>query len=229
MSMFRFFIQPQLNIATNSIIGYEMLLKEHTPDGWRVPTSFDSITPQNWTELFVASTKLLSLKIHSVSVNLDRRQLMNDDIAKSVIDAQERMRPMRVVVELTERVGKVPFTNAELIPQIQQFTNRGMDFSLDDVDSGDNHYNNIKDLLPYADEIKFALQNFKQGLMSPNIRQELDTWLGITHQYNQRLVLEGIEDEVGDDIANEMGINIRQGYYYGKPHLLALGQDKSFA
>ncbi|MCF6166197.1 MAG: EAL domain-containing protein [Furfurilactobacillus sp.] len=227
--MFRFFIQPQLNIATNSIIGYEMLLKEHTPDGWRVPTSFDSITPQNWTELFVASTKLLSLKIHSVSVNLDRRQLMNDDIAKSVIDAQERMRPMRVVVELTERVGKVPFTNAELIPQIQQFTNRGMDFSLDDVDSGDNHYNNIKDLLPYADEIKFALQNFKQGLMSPNIRQELDTWLGITHQYNQRLVLEGIEDEVGDDIANEMGINIRQGYYYGKPHLLALGQDKSFA
>ncbi|WP_178943321.1 EAL domain-containing protein [Furfurilactobacillus milii] len=198
-------------------------------DGWRVPTSFDSITPQNWTELFVASTKLLSLKIHSVSVNLDRRQLMNDDIAKSVIDAQERMRPMRVVVELTERVGKVPFTNAELIPQIQQFTNRGMDFSLDDVDSGDNHYNNIKDLLPYADEIKFALQNFKQGLMSPNIRQELDTWLGITHQYNQRLVLEGIEDEVGDDIANEMGINIRQGYYYGKPHLLALGQDKSFA
>ena len=227
--MFRFFIQPQLNIATNSIIGYEMLLKEHTPDGWRVPTSFDSITPQNWTELVVASTKLLSLKIHSVSVNLDRRQLMNDDIAKSVIDAQERMRPMRVVVELTERVGKVPFTNAELIPQIQQFTNRGMDFSLDDVDSGDNHYNNIKDLLPYADEIKFALQNFKQGLMSPNIRQELDTWLGITHQYNQRLVLEGIEDEVGDDIANEMGINIRQGYYYGKPHLLALGQDKSFA
>lgn len=227
--MFRFFIQPQLNIATNSIIGYEMLLKEHTPDGWRVPTSFDSITPQNWTELFVASTKLLSLKIHSVSVNLDRRQLMNDDIAKSVIDAQERMRPMRVVVELTERVGKVPFTNAELIPQIQQFTNRGMDFSLDDVDSGDNHYNNIKDFLPYADEIKFALQNFKQGLMSPNIRQELDTWLGITHQYNQRLVLEGIEDEVGDDIANEMGINIRQGYYYGKPHLLALGQDKSFA
>ena len=224
--MFRFFIQPQLNIATNSIIGYEMLLKEHTPDGWRVPTSFDSITPQNWTELFVASTKLLSLKIHSVSVNLDRRQLMNDDIAKSVIDAQERMRPMRVVVELTERVGKVPFTNAELIPQIQQFTNRGMDFSLDDVDSGDNHYNNIKDLLPYADEIKFALQNFKQGLMSPNIRQELDTWLGITHQYNQRLVLEGIEDEVGDDIANEMGINIRQGYYYGKPHLLALGLDK---
>ncbi|KRL56975.1 diguanylate cyclase phosphodiesterase domain 2 containing protein [Furfurilactobacillus rossiae DSM 15814] len=218
-----------MNIATNSIIGYEMLLKEHTPDGWRVPTSFDSITPQNWTELFVASTKLLSLKIHSVSVNLDRRQLMNDDIAKSVIDAQERMRPMRVVVELTERVGKVPFTNAELIPQIQQFTNRGMDFSLDDVDSGDNHYNNIKDLLPYADEIKFALQNFKQGLMSPNIRQELDTWLGITHQYNQRLVLEGIEDEVGDDIANEMGINIRQGYYYGKPHLLALGQDKSFA
>ncbi|MCF6160530.1 EAL domain-containing protein [Furfurilactobacillus milii] len=177
----------------------------------------------------MASTKLLSLKIHSVSVNLDRRQLMNDDIAKSVIDAQERMRPMRVVVELTERVGKVPFTNAELIPQIQQFTNRGMDFSLDDVDSGDNHYNNIKDLLPYADEIKFALQNFKQGLMSPNIRQELDTWLGITHQYNQRLVLEGIEDEVGDDIANEMGINIRQGYYYGKPHLLALGQDKSFA
>ncbi len=227
--MFRFFIQPQLNIATNSIIGYEMLLKEHTPDGWRVPTSFDSITPQNWTELFVASTKLLSLKIHSVSVNLDRRQLMNDDIAQSVIDAQERMRPMRVVVELTERVGKVPFTNGELIPQIQQFTNRGMDFSLDDVDSGDNHYNNIKALLPYADEVKFALQNFKQGLMSPNIREELETWLGITRQYNQRLVLEGIEDEIGDDIANEMGINIRQGYYYGKPHLLALGQDKTFS
>ncbi|HAT54544.1 MAG TPA: diguanylate cyclase [Lactobacillus sp.] len=225
--MFRFFIQPQLNSATNSIVGYELLLKEHTVDGWQIPTSFDRISPPDWTDLFVATTKQLSLKIHSVSINLDRRQLMNDAITQSVIDAQERLRPMRVVVELTERQGTIPFSNDELIPQIKRLTNRGMGFSLDDVDTGHNHYDDIKTLLPHANELKFALQNFKCNLRVPEIRTQLQAWQTIAQTYNQRLILEGIEDAVDDGIANDMGIIFRQGYYYGRPHLLSLSQDET--
>ena len=40
MPKYRFFAQQQINTATNAVLGYELLIKELTPDGWRLPSSF---------------------------------------------------------------------------------------------------------------------------------------------------------------------------------------------
>ncbi|GEL13495.1 hypothetical protein FC15_GL001614 [Lapidilactobacillus concavus DSM 17758] len=35
--VYRYFIQPQLDKINNTLVGYELLMKYYTPEGWRPP------------------------------------------------------------------------------------------------------------------------------------------------------------------------------------------------
>lgn len=223
--MYRFFIQPQLDKVNNSLIGYELLMKKKTDQGWRPPANFSDVPSHVMAKLLIATTKLLSLKIGSVSVNINRNQLMDKEVRDAIIEAQSILRPLRVVVELTEDTPNEDWPNSELIPLINEFIDYGMDFSLDDCGTGVNQLDNIQDLMPLASEIKFAIQNFGEKLRDPDIEQKVIFWRDFSKKNNVRFILEGIEDENDDKLADSLGIDLRQGYYYGKPRLLKLKPD----
>lgn len=223
--MYRFFIQPQLDKVNNSLIGYELLMKKKTPEGWRPPANFSDVPSHTMASLLIATTKLLSLKIGSVSVNINRNQLMDKEVRDDIIEAQSILRPLRLVVELTEDTPDKDWPNSELIPLIKDFINYGMDFSLDDCGTGVNQLNQIQDLVPLASEIKFAIQNFGEKLRDPNIEDKVIFWRDFCREHNLRFILEGIEDDHDDVLADSLGIDLRQGYYYGKPRLLKLKPD----
>ncbi|KRL42984.1 diguanylate cyclase phosphodiesterase domain 2 containing protein [Companilactobacillus mindensis DSM 14500] len=176
--------------------------------------------------VLIATTKLLSLKIGSVSVNINRNQLMDKEVRDAIIEAQSILRPLRVVVELTEDTPNENWPNSTLIPLIQEFINYGMDFSLDDCGTGVNQLDQIQDMIPLASEIKFAIQNFGEKLRDPDIEKKVIFWRDFSEKNNLRFILEGIEDEHDDALADSLNIDLRQGYYYGKPHLLKLDGDK---
>ncbi|APX72155.1 EAL domain-containing protein [Companilactobacillus allii] len=223
--MYRYFIQPQLNKYTNTLIGYELLMKKKTPEGWRPPLHFSDIPSHIMAEVLMATTLRLSLKIGSVSVNINRTQLMNPEVRKAIIKSQLQLRPLKLVVELTEEPGDEKWTNEEMIPLINQFIDYGMDFSLDDVGTGENKLDHIKPLVPMAKEIKFALQNFKEKFRDPDIESKVVFWRDYAKEHNLRLILEGIENAEDDKLADSLQIDLRQGYYYGKPHLLKIEDD----
>lgn len=223
--MYRYFIQPQLNRINNTLIGYELLMKTYTKQGWRPPVSFSAIPAHTVADVLVATTSKLALKIPSVSVNLNRTQLLDEEVNSALIKAQNFLRPVKLVVELTEEPTDRRITFDELTPQIKRYLDRGMELSLDDVDSGDNDFSHVEALLPYASEIKFALQNFDASLEDPGLHQRVEFWQNLARQRNLRFILEGIEDHHDDVVADELRIDLRQGYYYGKPHLLRLAPD----
>jgi FOG: EAL domain len=175
--------------------------------------------------LLIATTKLLSLKIGSVSVNINRNQLMDKEVRDAIIEAQRILRPLRLVVELTEDVPDKPWPNSELIPLIKDFIDYGMDFSLDDCGTGVNQLDQIQDMVPLASEIKFAIQNFGEKLRDPDIEDKVIFWRDFCKKNNLRFILEGIEDENDDALADSLKIDLRQGYFYGKPRLLKLKPD----
>ncbi|MFD1419233.1 EAL domain-containing protein [Companilactobacillus keshanensis] len=224
--MYRYFIQPQLNKYNNTLIGYELLMKRDTPEGWRPPIHFSDIPSHTLAEVLIATTKLLSLKIGSVSVNLNRTQLMDPEVRKAIILSQSQLRPLKLVVELTEEPGNEQWTNEQMIPLIKQFKDYGMDFSLDDVGTGENKLEHINSLVPLADEMKFAIQNFSEKFRDPDIENKVIFWRDFTKQHNQRFILEGIEDKNDDRLADSLEIDLRQGYFYGRPHLLKLNGDE---
>lgn len=226
--MYRYFIQPQLDKVNNSLIGYELLMKEKKPEGWRPPANFSDVPSHLMAQVLVATTKLLSLKIGSVSININRNQLMDEKVRDAIIEAQRILRPLRLVVELTEDTPNKDWSNEEYISMIKEFIDYGMDFSLDDCGTGTNQMDQIKDMIPLASEIKFAIQNFGEKLRDPDIENKVIYWRDICKKENIRFILEGIEDEKDDALADKLEIDLRQGYYYGKPRLLKLKADDEF-
>ncbi|RRK11782.1 EAL domain-containing protein [Lactiplantibacillus garii] len=226
--MYRYFIQPQLDKFNNSLIGYEMLIRyRETPqDRWTLPASFENIPIDVQVNLLKATASELALKIGSVSINFNRKQFLNDCIASAVIDAQKKLFPVKVVVEVTEEAGEDQYSLAAIEQQIAKYKANGLQFSLDDVGTGINVYDHIQPLLDSAEEIKFAMQNFRAEKREAEIPKELAFWWQVAQEHDMRLILEGVENEQEDQMADELNIPLRQGYYYGKPHLFKLNADR---
>ncbi len=148
--------------------------------------------------------------------------MINPDIVAALLAAQDQLRPVRIKIEITEEKTDASITNQQLIPILRQFSDHGMEISLDDVGSGRNLLAQIKQLLPYAHEIKFALQNFDSTIHDPLMQAEVIFWRNFADQHRLRFILEGIENQDDDELVDDMKIDLRQGYYYGKPHPLAV-------
>ncbi|HIY93968.1 MAG TPA: EAL domain-containing protein [Candidatus Companilactobacillus pullicola] len=227
-TIYRYFVQPQVDVRTHSIFGYELLIKQLTPEGWRLPESFIDIDLNVNAKLLVATTKILGKKVPYCSVNVSREQLMDTQMAKAIIKSQVQLYPTKLVVELTEERGPHKYCDAAFVPYLRKFMEHGMQISLDDVGTGDNSFESIRSLLPLASELKFALQNFRSNIEDPKLREKLRVWKGISTEYGQRLILEGIENREDEKISDKLDIDFRQGYYYGKPELLPLiGDDNN--
>lgn len=219
--MYRYFIQPQLNKFTNSLIGYETLIRKSADDRWILPQNFASIPLDIQVDLLKQVANRLALKVGSVSFNLNRTQFINRDMATALIDAQHAIYPVTLVVEVTEEESDQDVSLAQLKQAAAEYEQHGLQLSLDDVGTGRNVYENIKALLPEASEIKVAMQNFRQSERTTEIPTQLRYWRDIARKNQLRLIVEGIETAEDDALLDDLEIPLRQGYYYGKPHLFS--------
>lgn len=224
-NIYRFFVQPQIGSQTKSIIGYELLLKEYTVNGWRIPESFSAIDPEIIADLLIKTTKALSTKSPRLSININRSQLMTTSISNAIVQSQKLLYPTKLIVELTEDDNSKKYSRAEIFSRLKIFWDNNIQISLDDVGSGINQFDDIQQLLPFASELKFALQNFHKRLIDPEMQTKVHFWRAMSNEYNLRLVLEGIENQDDDQLSDKMGIIFKQGYYFGRPRLLKLPND----
>lgn len=223
--MYRYFLQPQLDASNNSLIGYELLIRQQVAGKWVLPHDFASIPIDVQADLIRRTAQKIILKVGSVSFNTNQSQFIDPTIAQAILSAQKQIYPMNLVLEVTEEVTDQHVTNQQIIKQVHYFDEHGIQLSLDDIGTGINTYDHIKPILPYASEIKFAMQNFRQEGRAAEIPDALAFWKQVADQHRLRLILEGVENQTEHDMANDLGIDYRQGWFYGKPHLLKLDGD----
>lgn len=224
--MYRYFIQPQLNKFTNSLVGYEMLIRKFKDGQWELPKNFASVPVDTQVELLKETASQLALKIGSVSINLNRSQFIDDEMATALIAAQHHFYPVALIVEVTEEAVDKKITVDQLMAQIEVYEKHGIQLSLDDVGTGENTFDNIEPLLDSASEIKLAMQNFRSERRQFEIPEQLVFWNQVAKNYNLRLIVEGTENDEEDKLLDNLKLPFRQGYYYGKPHLFKLKGDK---
>lgn len=150
---------------------------------------------------------------------------MTTSISNALVQSQKQLYPTRLIVELTEDNNSKTYTHEEILSHMKIFWENNIQVSLDDVGSGLNQYDDIQQLLPFASELKFALQNFSDKLVDREIQDKIHFWRAMSTEYNLRLVLEGIENQNDDQLSDKLGIIFKQGYYFGKPRLLKLPED----
>lgn len=218
--LYRYFAQQQFNAYTNTIVGFELLLKCYEDGRWQAPRDFNAVPVAVVAGQLVATTEKLAYKTSSVSVNLTLDQLRRDEMRHALKVAQAYLRPTRLVVELVESSGKGTVKMPDLIAMIQGFTNQGIGFSLDDVGSGENRWPVVEPLLDYVQELKYALQNNRETLADKSARDHVTFWQQQAQAHHLRFILEGVETDVDIQWADKMELDLRQGYYYSKPELI---------
>ncbi len=223
-TLYQYFIQPIINKYNQSVISYELLLRQQDKTFWGPVDNFSTVPAHVIVDELIEVAKQLAQKVPFISVNLNRAQLLNPDIIESLIQAQKRLRPVQIQIELTEDVVDIDFSDNDIIAVLQQFINEEMSISIDDVDCGCNTEAFVKKLIPFTHEIKFALQNFGQSVFLPEIQQRMLYWRNFAKLHKVRFILEGIENEKIDEFIDRFNIDIRQGYFYEKPHPLHLNK-----
>ncbi len=191
-----------------------MLLRKRQKDTWTLPNNFSEISMDEQATLLeeTADTLKTSLTNKVIAFNLNRDQIDNPFTIGTMVALKKRINPAALTIELTE---------APTLDEIQKYSlllhQYDMKLVLDDVGTGSNTYDNIKDLLPYVDQIKFAMQNLRMSGQANQIPEQLAFWTKIAQQYRLEMVLEGVETPQDQKLAAKYGIQINQGYLYGKP------------
>lgn len=150
-----------------------------------------------------------------ISFNLNHDQTNDPTTIDEIISLKKRIAPVSLTIELTEAVplDKVK----ELSSLLHQ---NSISLVIDDVGTGSNTYENVKTALPYVDRIKFAMQNFRMSGHADLIPKYLDFWVNQAEKYCLDMVIEGVEDYKDQILAKKYGIDIQQGYLYGKPAMV---------
>lgn len=216
--MIRFFGQPKYSLTEpKKLIGYEFLLREWQGNHWQVSNDFSQYQANDIVMLLDQTLAVLPSDLPLLSFNLDQAQFV-DPTFTVALAALHAKRPMHLVVELTEHDDHIAIS--QLRQAAAEYVKSGLDVCIDDVGTGANDRQLVAALAPYANEYKFALQNFRAVGTTEQALPELKFWRHLATQEHKLFALEGIEDQSDLDIVSEYAPDVLQGYFYDRPELI---------
>ncbi|WP_127848800.1 EAL domain-containing protein [Lacticaseibacillus hulanensis] len=213
MARYSYFAQPIENISTGRIILYELLLREWNNDQkrWQVPTNF-AIPASTMVDLLEQS--VAELNGPHVSINLTKDQFADAKFARAITNfVSQNMVPRQLTVELVDTPDLTVLKKMSAA-----YRAAGVLLAIDDVGS-DNMYSEVKDMLPYVNTIKFALQNMRARGCATTKREieALHFWFEQAEEQQMLFTFEGIETKEDIELATHFGISRGQGYFFSRP------------
>jgi len=219
--------QPQIRLKDGSTAGFEALLRWHHPDHGMIPP--DDFLPLaesggmmgDITEWLIQTGLCEFNRIPNkdekmtVSVNISTPILLDPgfpylvDSAVSLWDASYD----QLVIEITESVLIKDFESS--VKVLSALRSKGVGISIDDFGTGYSSFSYFKNLP--ADELKIDRLFVKNLATDEQDRKLVEALIHLAHNFNLKIVAEGIEDQPTLDALREMGCDIAQGYFISKP------------
>ncbi|MGX7418269.1 EAL domain-containing protein [Carnobacterium gallinarum] len=235
--MFTFFLQPQIDTLQQQVVGYELLLRKFEAGSWHFPL----ISPEEWDDSLPQELVDEVLRIANqlqeahLSINFSRKQLLYfDSLPFLTYLMQHKPESVEITVELIEaenflaEVEEATDDNDQevvqkIIEQFKKIKALGIEISIDDVGTGMNSIEQVLQLIPYVDELKVPIQNYRENGMSyEQIVQEITCWQEISQKYQKRLILEGVENQKESERLSQSNMHIQQGFYFSEPFPIEL-------
>lgn len=224
---FRVFYQARVNMITGETDGAEALIRWIHPERGLIPpiafidTMENSglIIPVGYWLIQQVCEDIKTFKEHGmtgrVGINLSYSQFEDDGITKKI----ERMIEMGIIdpysidFELTE--SQKLSENHAVFDFMMKMKKHGISFSLDDFGTG---YSSLSVLhnLPVS-KMKIDRSFIEQAMRDNNSRDFLISIIQMAGILNKEIVAEGIEEKDQEDLLIENGVEMAQGYMYGKP------------
>jgi EAL domain-containing protein (putative c-di-GMP-specific phosphodiesterase class I) len=152
-------------------------------------------------------------------INVDPLTFDRPELVRTVRSAMARngLSPARIVLEITERSGLG--TSGIAAGALAELRADGVRFALDDHGSAHSHLSAINDIRP--DIIKIS-HTFGTGFDEDVTRLRIVRHVvALARDFGCRTVLEGVETAATARAAYEHGIELGQGFHFGRPHAAA--------
>lgn len=224
---FVLYYQPQLDLKTKEIIGFEALIRiQHPEFGLIFPDQFlQQIEALNliaeMTEYVITEALSFfgSLKKQGfekrVSINISTLDLIDNLMPEHIIQLvkQNDLNPQNIVIELIE-TGLIG-NNPKYLEILTRLSMKGLRLSIDDFGTG---YASLEQLgnAPF-NELKIDKGFVFKLATNPASKAIIESIVALAHKIDIEVVAEGIENKEIAMLLSEIGVDIGQGYYFSIP------------
>ena len=218
------YYQPQVNLSSGRVSGFEALLRWHHPTRGTVsPVDFVSVAEETGIIVAIGEWVLQRACFEaenwpaevSVAVNLSPVQFKKGDLLTTVRRAlaASGLRTNRLELEITETVFLG--ATAETLKALQELREMGVAVALDDFGTG---YSSLSYLRSFAlSKIKID-QSFVRDLMTSKESMSIvRAVIGLGQSLGIATIAEGVETREQSNQLREMGCTEAQGYFFGRP------------
>lgn len=227
---FTLFYQPQADLRTGRLVGFETLIRWNHPTRGRLePGEFIGVAEENglilpigrWVleegarQLATWDAAHPACRHLSVSINLSARQFTDPALASEVsrILKETGLKPQRLHLEVTESMlADDPKVATEILKQLSTI---GIALEVDDFGTG---YSCLGQLnrLPF-DTLKID-RSFVQALdMERDGHKMIDSIVSLANSLGIHVIAEGIETAAHWTYIAHLGCQYGQGYYFSRP------------
>ncbi len=150
-----------------------------------------------------------------MSINLSAQMVDKPSLVSSIGEIVQRrgIDARLLTVEVTETASV--YNRPAAIRNLQQLRTMGFRLSIDDFGTGEASLCYLADLP--SDELKLDRRFVSRIVKHERERQIVLSTINLAHALRQTVVAEGIEDLPTFDALRQMGCDVGQGYYIGRP------------
>jgi diguanylate cyclase (GGDEF)-like protein len=225
---FSFALQPQVEIATGRLFGFEALIRWFHPErGFIPPDEFIPLIENTANMLkigywglkkaFEILQKLddLGFKGLKIAVNLSASQFLDPDLLPFL---QEQIKvfnrnPSQIELELTERT--VVADIEQTLDTMRQLKAMGFIFSIDDFGTGYSSLSYLKQMP--VDIIKID-RSFVSGMSDNSADMQIvSSTIAMVQKLGMQVVAEGVETSAQMKLLQDLRCEIGQGYFISRP------------
>ena len=217
------YFEPQVDIASGRLVGFEMLMRWNSPENGIIP-------PERFIPLAEESGLIGELSLHVIreamdvaktwdpsvmlAVNISPHQLKDPWFSQKLMKllVETGFPPSQLEVEITETSL---FENLPLVRSIvTSLKNQGVSLSLDDFGTGYSSLSHLR-ALPF-DRIKIDRSFVAAMRGSPDAHAIVIAIIRLGESLSMPITAEGVEDEASAIELTRLGCTKAQGWYYGR-------------
>ncbi|MBX3531776.1 MAG: bifunctional diguanylate cyclase/phosphodiesterase [Rhizobiaceae bacterium] len=230
---FELHYQPQHDLMTGKIVGYEALIRWRHPErGMIPPMEFVPIAEETgmiapigeWVLRRACSDARAIPDDCYVAVNISTVQFMTKEFLQLVrnVIKESGIAPRRLELEVTETAMMQDKERAAAI--LKELSAMGISVAVDDFGTG---YSNLSYLIDFPfQKLKIDKSFVARMEQDASSGAVVSTIVGLSRALGVHTIAEGVENETQATLLKAAGCDVVQGFYFGRPQPLMFAQPE---